>query len=199
MQPWLRLACVGERGGSAVARAHRRRYARLFGWLAGHQCRGGRIVLDMPRHLGCLQRPARRQALPDWAPGPRTSRWQGAYLVASGPRQNYPAACPFALVVAELVLGAHPERPLASPWVRLAAPNPALRPVAAQPILSASSRRTLRPGSRSLASSAVHRPQNPLPSTARSALTEAPSAGRARGGPTGPASKAPARRPARTW
>jgi hypothetical protein len=37
---------------------------------------------------------------------------------------------------------------------------------------------TLRPGSRFLASSAVHRPQNPPPTTARSARPDAPSAGR---------------------
>ncbi len=47
---------------------------------------------------------------------------------------------------------------VASPCVRLAAQKPPLRPLAAQPIRSPSSRTTSRPGSRSLASSAVHSP-----------------------------------------
>ena len=52
-----------------------------------------------------------------------------------------------ALILAEPVLGAHPEQPLSSSWVRLAVQNPPLRPVAAQPSLSAFSRMTLWPGS----------------------------------------------------
>ncbi len=50
------------------------------------------------------------------------------------------------------------SRPLRSPWVRLAEQNPPLRPDAAQPTSRDSSSTTSRPGSRSLASSAVQRP-----------------------------------------
>ena len=49
-------------------------------------------------------------------------------------------------------------KPLASPWVRLLAQKPPLRPDAAQPTVAASTRMTSRAGSASLACSAVHRP-----------------------------------------
>jgi hypothetical protein len=60
-------------------------YACLFGWLAGPQCSAGGSFWSMPRHLG-WRGAAGRQALPDWALGPRTLRWRAAYLVASGLR-----------------------------------------------------------------------------------------------------------------
>ena len=56
--------------------------------------------------------------------------------------------------------------PLASPWVRLAEQKPPLRPDAAQPTRRASSSTISADGSRSFASSAVHRPVNPPPITA---------------------------------
>jgi len=49
--------------------------------------------------------------------------------------------------------------PLSLPWVSEAAQNPPLRPEAAQPMRCASSSATSRPGSRSLASTAVHSPE----------------------------------------
>ena len=57
-------------------------------------------------------------------------------------------------------------RPLASPWVRLAAQKPPLRPDAAHPMARPSSSTTSAAGSRSLASRAVHSPVNPPPITA---------------------------------
>ena len=67
------------------------------------------------------------------------------------------------------------------PWVRLAEQKPPLRPDAAQPTVRASSSTTSRDGSRSLASSAVHRPVNPPPTTASSVVTCSASAGRGSG------------------
>jgi hypothetical protein len=72
-------------------------------------------------------------------------------------------------------------RPLATPWVRLAAQNPPLRPVAAEATRPASSSTTSRPGSRSLASKAVQSPENPPPTTARSVPVETRNPGRAAG------------------
>ncbi len=63
------------------------------------------------------------------------------------------------------------------PCVRLAEQKPPLRPEAAQPTVCASTRTTSRSGYRSRASSAVHRPVNPPPMTARSAVTSPASAG----------------------
>ena len=53
---------------------------------------------------------------------------------------------------------ANRSRPLASPWVRLVAQKPPLRPDAAQPTVAASTSTTSRSGSASLAWSAVHSP-----------------------------------------
>ena len=63
-----------------------------------------------------------------------------------GPAAELARGLSLALILAEPVLGAHPEQPLASSWVRLAVQNPPLRPVAAQPTLSAFSRMVLWPG-----------------------------------------------------
>ena len=63
------------------------------------------------------------------------------------------------------------------PWVRLAEQKPPLRPDAALPTVRASSSTTSLDGSRSLASRAVHRPVNPPPTIARSAVRWAASAG----------------------
>ena len=61
--------------------------------------------------------------------------------------------------------------------MRLAEQKPPLRPDAAQPAVRASSSTTSSDGSRSRASSAVHNPVNPPPTTARSAVTRPVSAG----------------------
>ena len=57
------------------------------------------------------------------------------------------------------------SRPLPMPCVRLAEQKPPLRPEAAQPTVFASTRTTSSSGYRSRASSAVHRPVNPPPTT----------------------------------
>ena len=67
------------------------------------------------------------------------------------------------------------------PCVRLAEQKPPLRPDAAQPTLRASSSTTSRDGSRSFASSAVHRPVKPPPTTASSVVMCSASAGRVSG------------------
>ena len=80
------------------------------------------------------------------------------------------------------------DSPLSSPCVRLAAQNPPLRPLAAQPMLLASSSRTSRPGSRSFAVSAAHSPVKPPPTTTRSARTS-PASGAAGSGRRGESSQ----------
>src|SRR6201996_1342220 len=69
------------------------------------------------------------------------------------------------------------------PWVRLAEQNPPLRPDAAQPAVLASSSTTSAPGSRSRASRAVHNPENPPPTTTRSARSAPVRAGLGSGAP----------------
>jgi hypothetical protein len=132
---------------------------------------------SMPWQLGCLQRPpvARHCLTGLRACVPRGGERHISWYPARG--GNYPAACPLPILAEPVPRGAS-GRPLASPRVRLAAQDPPLRPVAAQPALSASSRMPLRPGSRFLASSAVHGPQSLPPTTARSARPDAPGAGR---------------------
>ena len=85
-------------------------------------------------------------------------------------------------------------RPLASPWVRLASQKPPLRPVACSAIRSRlDAAAPSRPGSRSLARTAVHSPVKPPPTTTRSGASAgvgraAPAAARA--GPGCPATAA---------
>lgn len=69
------------------------------------------------------------------------------------------------------------------PWVRLAEQNPPLRPEAAQPAVPASSSATSADGSRCRASSAVHSPENPPPTTTRSARCAPASAAAGSGAP----------------
>src|SRR5450755_2506231 len=75
------------------------------------------------------------------------------------------------------------DRPLPMPWVRLAEQKPPFRPDAAQPVVSASRSTISAEGSRSRASSAVHSPENPPPTTARSAVSVPVSAGAGSGAP----------------
>ena len=79
---------------------------------------------------------------------------------------------------------------VASPWVRLAAQNPPLRPDAAQPHRSASSSTTSTAGSADLASSAVHRPGVPAPDHGQVGAWCGPT----RGGPARVRTGRPARR-----
>ena len=85
-------------------------------------------------------------------------------------------AVPELLQGRDLVAGSVPCR-CASPCVRLAAQNPPLRPLAAQPTPRASRTTTSRCGSRSLAIRAVQRPVKPPPTIARSAVVAPASAG----------------------
>ena len=136
----------------------RLRYARLFGWLAGYQCRAGRIVLEHALALRVPAAPAGRRALPDWAPGLRISRWRAAHLVASGLRQKTTrlVRCPH---LAEPVLGR----------IGTAVDLTTGEAGRAEPA-AAARRRPVDP--------VRHWSQNPPPTTVRSAQPDVPSAGR---------------------
>jgi hypothetical protein len=73
--------------------------------------------------------------------------------------------------------------PFASPWVRLAAQKPPLRPLAPKPTDSASRTTTRSEGSESVRAIAVHKPVKPAPITTTSARPPEASGGRA--GPAG--------------
>jgi hypothetical protein len=125
---------------------------RLFGWLAGHQCRAGRSCSGTcPGAYSTCRSPG--------------TVWLGSmstYLaVASGisrgirPAAELAGGLSLALILAEPVLGAHSEQPLASSWVRLAVQNPPSPPSRPCPPSA-----EWRSGPvRSLASRAARRPQ----------------------------------------
>ncbi len=123
-----------------------------------------------------------------------SSSWCGSVATSISPLRSKSQSMPYAATAASIAsrlrspssssFASSPgqrEMPLLRPWVREAAQNPPLRPEAAQPTSCPSISTTSRPGSRSLARSAVHSPLYPPPTTSRSQRSSPVRAGRGAG------------------
>ena len=129
-----------------------------------------------------------------WQRARRSASCQGSSATSSSPVRSKSQSIPRSRIVDSIasrlaapkrcnsgISPGHRASPLPTPWVRLAAQNPPLRPVAAQPSRAPSSTTTWRPGCSSRASNAAHKPVNPAPTTARSTSRSPCSAARGSG------------------